>query len=86
MYRWINLKNGKSYIGSSVNLSSRFQNYYSIYYLEEEIKRSQSIIARSLLKYGYSNFSLEIIEYCEKSKTIPREQYFLDKFQPEYNI
>jgi hypothetical protein len=39
-----------------------------------------------LLKYGYANFSLEILEYCEPTKCIEREQYYMDLFKPEYNI
>jgi hypothetical protein len=30
------------------------------------------IINKALLKNGYSNFSLEILEYCEKEKAISR--------------
>ena len=44
------------------------------------------IISRALIKYGYSNFSLTILEYCDKSLTIVREQYYIDKYQPTYNI
>jgi group I intron endonuclease len=44
------------------------------------------LINRSLLKYGYSNFQLEILEYCEPSIIIEREQYYLDILKPEYNI
>ena len=60
--------------------------YYSIRFLEKEIKKNNSIIYRSLFKHGYSSFSLEIIEYCDKSEIIPREQYYIDQLKPEYNI
>jgi group I intron endonuclease len=40
----------------------------------------------ALLKYGYSNFRLEILEYCEKKETVSREQHYFDLFKPEYNI
>jgi len=60
--------------------------YYTISYLETQIKISKSSIYRSLLKYGYSNFSLEILEYCDPDKTLNREQAFLDLLQPPYNI
>ena len=43
-------------------------------------------INRALLKYGYSNFTLEIIEYCEPSDVIDREQFYLDLLCPAYNI
>jgi group I intron endonuclease len=43
-------------------------------------------ICCALLKYGYSNFSLEILEYCEPSTVISREQYYLARLKPQYNI
>lgn len=86
IYRWTNLINGKSYIGSSVNLERRFKFYYNISSLETQIKKGRSNISLALLKQGYSAFSLEILEYCEPSVAISREQHFLDLLQPEYNI
>ena len=86
VYCWRNLINGKIYVGSSVDLGKRFSEYYSIKYLQAVLKKGNSLISRALLKYGYSNFSLEIYEYCEPAVTIPREQFFLDKLNPEYNI
>jgi group I intron endonuclease len=44
------------------------------------------LIHKALLKYRYSSFSLEILEYCEPKKCIEREQYYLDLLKPEYNI
>ncbi len=55
-------------------------------HLETQIKTNKSFIYRSLLKYGYSNFRLEILEYCDPDKTLNREQAFLDLLQPHYNI
>ena len=39
-----------------------------------------------LLKYGYSNFQLEILEYSTKNKVLIKEQYYLDLLKSEYNI
>jgi group I intron endonuclease len=86
IYRLNNIITGKSYIGSSVNLASRFSNYYSIVFLENRVKKGSSIIYNSLLKYGYSNFSVDILEYCESYLLIAREQYYMDILKPEYNI
>jgi len=38
------------------------------------------------LKYGYKNFSLEVLEYCDKKSVIDREQYYIDLLKPEYNL
>lgn len=42
-------------------------------------------IYKALLKYGYENFTFEIIEYCDKEKAVSREQFYLDHFDFEYN-
>lgn len=43
------------------------------------------IIKKVLLKHGYSQFKLEIIEYCNSKDLIEREQFFIDMLKPEYN-
>jgi group I intron endonuclease len=44
------------------------------------------LIHKALLKYEYSEFRLDILEFCNKEEAISREQYFLDLLNPEYNI
>lgn len=39
-----------------------------------------------MLKYGYQSFRLDILEYCERSECISREQYYIDTLSPFYNI
>jgi len=86
IYRWNNLITGKSYIGSSKSLSKRFTNYYSLNFIKKKVETESSIIYNSILKYGYNNFSLDILEYCESNLLLKREQYYLDILKPEYNI
>jgi group I intron endonuclease len=50
------------------------------------VLKNNSIIYRALLKYGHINFTLEIIEYTDKSSVIAKEQYYLNKLNPSYNI
>jgi len=66
IYRWINKVNGKCYVGSSVDLGYRLKQYYSYKYLTR--KKSISSISSALIKYGHSNFILEILEHCEPEK------------------
>ena len=49
-------------------------------------KRGASLICKALLKYGYGGFRLEILEYCPISIVLDREQFYIDKLNPEYNI
>lgn len=83
IYRWINKVNGKTYVGSSVNLTTRFYKYYSF----KQLNLRKIAIHSALLKYGFKNFKLEILEYCaEGVNPVEREQYFFDLLNPEYNI
>jgi len=52
----------------------------------KELEDSESLIYRALLKYGYSAFRLDIIEYCDISILTEREQYYLDNLKHVYNI
>ena len=80
----MNVINNKSYVGSSINLGRRFKKYYNYSHISK-IKRNFPIHS-ALLKYGYSSFKLEILEYCESSILIKREQYYLDNLKLEYNV
>jgi group I intron endonuclease len=60
--------------------------YFSVNYLQRLIGIRNSYIHNALLKHGYSNFSLYILEYCEKNNVLVREQYYIDLLVPEYNI
>jgi predicted GIY-YIG superfamily endonuclease len=85
VYRWVNKENGKYYIGSSSNLRTRLYSYYSLKHLEKKV--SIRSIERALIKYGYSSFRFEILEYCKSGKdAIVREQFYMDNSTPSYNI
>ena len=86
VYRWTNIDNSKTYVGSAVDLSKRLRQYYSPGFLRKELLKNNSVVYKALLKYGYSNFRLEILEYCEAKDAIKREQYYIDLLKPTYNI
>lgn len=46
----------------------------------KEVVKYNSIIYRALLKYGYNDFRLEILEYYKKYSAIEREQLYIDKY------
>ena len=86
IYMFTNSKNGKKYVGSSVDLYKRLSFYFSTKALKNELKNSQSYIYNALLKDGYENFSLEILEYCSIEELLKREKHFINYFNPKYNI
>ena len=75
--------NNKNYIGSSVDLKRRFLEYFNIKRL---LRYSSMAINKALLKYGYSQFSLSILEYCEVDELMIKEKYSLNLLSPKYNI
>lgn len=79
-----NLVNDKIYIGSSVNIESRWKTHKK---LLKSNSHHSNILQNSFNKYGKDNFSFEIVSYVEnKDNLIKYEQYWLDFFKPEYNI
>lgn len=66
-------------------MSIRFRNYFSKGYLEKP-RLGKTAINKALLKYGYANFQLDIIEYVSKEKAIEIEQYYMDLLNPQYNL
>lgn len=74
VYRWVNNVNNKTYVGSSVDFTTRLYKYYSL----KHLMKNKTPIHNALVKYGYSNFSLEILEYSNIKDVIEREQDYLN--------
>lgn len=83
VYCLINLLNGKYYIGSSLNLTNRLTDYFQDWYYKDRINLP---IVRAILKYGMGNFALLILDFTDKENTLVKEQFWLDKLKPGYNI
>lgn len=86
IYLWTNTVSGKSYVGSSINLSRRIRDYFNKSYLTRELLKNNSLIYKALLEHNYKGFRLDILEYCEKNAIIEREQYYLTNLTVEYNV
>jgi hypothetical protein len=71
VYLFINNITKDVYVGSSTNLTSRMVSYY--YYTNSQ-KNSRIVIIKAMKKYGLNNFSLGILEFCEKDLCISLEQ------------
>jgi len=84
IYRITNKINGKIYIGSSKDLGNRFIRYFNLSYISTV--KNHLTISRALIAYGYANFIIEILEYCEIQELLIREQFYMDLLKPEYNI
>lgn len=65
---------GRLYIGQAVDLERRKAEYKSLKC------KSQQLLYKSIIKYGFENHTFDIIERCSIEKLHEREMYFIDKF------
>ena len=68
--------NGKVYIGESINVYHRINQYKKLY---KRIKYQYKIY-NSLIKYGVNNHTFEIIEFCDISDLKIKERYWQDYY------
>lgn len=83
IYMFINLQNGKRYVGSSVDIYNRLHEH--IHNLKNN-KAHNKHFQNAWNKYGQDCFIYSVLEFCEKSERFEREQYYIDCLKPEYNL
>jgi len=83
IYKILNTKTNKIYIGSAKNLSDRWRTHRVHLNLN---KHKNKHLQNSWNKYSGWFFEFIIIEYCEIKKLIEREQFYIDELKPDYNI
>jgi group I intron endonuclease len=66
---------GKSYIGQSLNIDVRLHHYKLL------MARSQIKLYRALLKYGFENFSIEILKIIEDYVSRSKLKILLDGYE-----
>ena len=77
VYRIINIVNNKMYIGSSKDLNTRKTNHFIML---RGGKHHSIHLQRAFDKYGERNFKFEVLEYCEESIILDRENYYLNSY------
>ena len=84
VYMFINNITNDTYVGSSLNLTGRM----SVHFYFTNSDKGKTILVRSMKKYGIENFSLGILELCEKDiqTCLTLEQKWIDHYKPKYNI
>lgn len=84
VYSILNIVNDKRYVGSTINPSSRLREHFNSL---SKGSHHSILLQRAFNKYGEHSFTVDILE-----EDIPlnilrdREQYWIDKINPEYNI
>lgn len=77
IYKLENLVNGKVYIGQSVDIEKRWKMHQ---WASTQETYNNNIIYRAILKYGWDNFSKEILEEVNEEELNQKEIYYIKKF------
>ena len=83
IYKILNKLTDDCYVGSSINTKQRSQRHF------KDLRNGYHhsiVLQRAVDKYGIENFEFIIIEECDKTILIEREQFYLDSLKPKYNI
>lgn len=79
VYSIRNLVNGKRYVGSALNVRSRWRQHLK--YLLEDTGSGQRKLRTAWDKYGASAFIFEVLEQVAEPKTLLRtEQHYIDQY------
>ena len=84
IYLITNLINNKVYVGQSTDIERRWSEHlrsaqpekYSI----RSARDSKTPIHLAMQKYGINNFTLQILEQCQRSELDDKEQYWIDYY------
>lgn len=83
VYKILNNINNKFYIGSSIDILNRKRQHFSEL---EKNRHGNRHLQSSYNKHGKENFEFIILEECDESILMNREQYYIDTFNPKFNI
>lgn len=86
VYLWTHRLTSRQYVGSSADLFKRLQDYFQRSQLQMQAKNSNSLICKTILKYGISKFSLSIQETNSPESFLELEQLYLDKYLLIFNM
>lgn len=75
IYKILNQKNQKCYVGSSINIENRWTKHKA---LLRNNKHENEHLQNSWNKHGESIFEFSIIEECSEEILLTREQFYLD--------
>ena len=78
VYSIVNLVNGKRYVGHSKNIQGRLNEHFNAL---KKSKHGNSILQKSWDKYGADNFTSEVLESCDLSEMVGREQHWMDFYK-----
>lgn len=86
IYKFTCKENNKVYIGQSLNIENRFKSHANNYTNKNLKNDYETKFYRALRKYGFENFSFDILEIVEDAKLLnERESYWIAKYDSFLN-
>ena len=76
-----NTQNNKVYVGSSVNVKNR---EYKHFWMLGRGVHDNPHLQKSYNKYGKSSFIFEVVEICDESKLIDKENYYISSYKANF--
>lgn len=83
VYSIVCIPNGYMYIGSSINIASRWRHHRA------SLNRGDHkniFLQRAWNKYGQKAFGFTILEICQSDNRVSRELYWMKKLNPIFNL
>ena len=81
IYKITNLINGKLYIGQHcMNTKKDYYFAHGISHTGKIYGGHNTYFCRSIIKYGFENFSKEILEYCNGDNSNEREIFYISSY------
>ena len=77
IYMFTNKITGESYIGQSINISSRYKSH-------KYLCGADTYFHKNIRYYGFNNFSFELLEECSIEELNDKEIYYIDKYDTLY--
>lgn len=79
IYKITNTKNGKVYIGQSINIAERWKAHRHRPF-NPNSNQYDSMFYRAIRKYGIEQFTFEVLEECNKNDLDIKEQYYIQLY------
>ncbi len=83
VYPITNKINGKRYVGSSTNVGARVNQHFGT-----ALRKYKDIhpMYKEFSEFGRDNFTVTLLEKCDRNNKLERERHWYDTLSPEYNL
>jgi group I intron endonuclease len=84
IYKIVNVRRDRIYVGHTSNLFKT--RVYGHRYALKRNKHENARLQHAWNKYGIDAFRFEVLEQCDESQKLIREQFYIDTLKPYYNV